>query len=72
MNGDGLDEAREDLALVRRRLENTLALLELAPTKPGVRESEAKAKVLAAIKETLESVDALAQNIGGIPAPVRH
>ncbi|POA45591.1 hypothetical protein C1893_23335 [Pseudomonas sp. MPR-ANC1] len=72
MTGDGLDEARKDLAEVRRRLEDTMAMLELAPMKPGIRESEAKAKALASIKETLQSVDALAQNIGGIPAPMRH
>jgi|GEM_PF-6312710 len=72
MTDDGLDEARKDLAEVRRRLENTLAMLELTPAKPGIRESEAKAKALASIKETLKSVDELAQNIGGLPAPVRH
>ncbi|WP_426237383.1 hypothetical protein [Pseudomonas sp. TWP3-2] len=72
MTDDGLGKAREDLAEVRRRLENTQAMLELAPMKPGIRESEAKAKALASIKETLQSVEALAQTLGGIPAPVRH
>lgn len=72
MGNDGLDEARKDLAEVRSRLENTLAILEMAPMTPGVQESEAKAKTLAALKETLQRVDDLAQTFGGVPAPLRH
>lgn len=72
MNDDGLDEARKDLALARQRLENTLALLELAPAPEGVRESEARAKVLTGIKEALQSVDALALTVGDVPVTLRH
>lgn len=72
MTDDGLDEARKDLAKIRASLETTLAALEFVPEKPGVCDKDIRARALDEVKKTLESVDVLAQTMGGIPAPVRH
>lgn len=72
MIDDGLEEARKDLAKIRASLEITLAALELVPIEPGAAAIAVRARVMKEVKQTLQSVELLAQNIGGIPAPVLH
>ncbi|GAB0084342.1 hypothetical protein I4I80_02630 [Pseudomonas syringae pv. tomato] len=72
MIDDGLEEARMDLAKIKASLETSLAALELVPIEPGAEAIAVRARVVEEVKQTLQSVELLAQNIGGIPAPVLH
>lgn len=69
---DSLDQARQKVAEIRESLEITRFAVELYQDNGDPSHAQAKARALEELKKTVDSVELLAANLGGVPAPACH
>lgn len=69
---DSLDQARQKVAEIRESLEITRFAVELYQDNGDPGHAQAKARALEELKKTVDSVELLAANLGGVPAPACH
>jgi hypothetical protein len=67
-----LDETRQKVAEMRASLESAQIAIELSADKGDPALAQAKRRAINELQKTIESVELLAANLGGVPAPVRH
>lgn len=72
MSDKYLDEARQKVAEMRASLEVAQIAIGLYADKGDPAHAQAKERAMKELQKTLESVELLAAELGGVPAPLRH
>lgn len=72
MTDKSLDEVRRSVVEMRANLEATHIAIELSADKDDPAFVQAKARALRELQRALEGIELLADELGGVPAPVRH